>query len=397
MLSKKLKALAVLFLLLFTIVALIGCGQETPEQESSGDSGPSGSGGGTPASGGKIILGWVSPLTGTAANQGQQLLDGANLAVKEINEAGGINGKMLELDPQDDKSDPKEAANIATKFTSDDRILGVVGNYNSSCALAGFPIYNEAGLPMITVGTSPVITEQHGPYCFRLAVTDAFQGKYVTEWLFEDGFSKPAILYENNDYGRGLMEVVEAEVKNLGGEVAIKETYMMGETKDFTAILTKVKASDADCLFIAGLYNEGALITKQARQLGIDLPVYSNEALFEQIYIDLAGEAAEGTKVCGLLVPSDPDPVVQKFFTAYDKEYGKLAGTFSAFGYDMVKIFARAIEEVGEDREKITEYLKNMPEYEGASGRITFDEEHDAVRPTLKRIIVRNGNFELVQ
>ena len=154
------------------------------------------------------------------------MLDGANLAVKEINAVGGINGKMLKLAPQDDKSDPKEAANIATKFTSDDRIIGVIGNYNSSCALAGFPIYNEAKLPMITPGTSPVITEQHGPYGFRIAVTDAFQGKFITDWMFEDGFSKPAVIFENNDYGRGLMEVVVEEVETLGGEVPINETYI---------------------------------------------------------------------------------------------------------------------------------------------------------------------------
>jgi len=346
---------------------------------------------------GEIVIGWVAPLTGTAANQGEQMLNGAKLAVKEINDAGGIDGKLIKLLPQDDKSDPKEAASIATKFTSNDSIVAVLGNYNSSCALAGFPIYNEAKLPMITVGTSPLITQQHGPYCFRLSVTDAFQGVFVTDWLVEDGFKKPAILYENNDYGRGLMEVVEAEVKKLGGEVPIKETYMLGETKDFTGLLTKVKVSDADCLFIAGLYNEGALIAKQARQLGINLPFYSNEALFEQIYIDLAGEAAEGTKVCGLLIPTDPDPIIQKFINDYKTEYGKVAGTFAAFGYDGVKLLARAFGEVGPDREKIKDYLENMPEFPGVSGLITFDENHDAVRPTLKKLIVKQGNFELVE
>jgi len=390
--SKKWTAILAILLLAIAVLVLPGCGQQATEQESS-DAGESESA----ASGEKIILGWVAPLTGTAANQGQQMLDGANLAIKEINDAGGINGRMIELVPQDDKSDPKEAANIATKFTSDDKMVGVIGNYNSSCALAGIPIYNEAKLPMITVGTSPVITQQHGPYVFRLSVTDAFQGKFVTDWMFEDGFKKPAIIFENNDYGRGLMEVVEAEVKTLGGEVPIKETYMLGETKDFTAILTKVKATDADCLFIAGLYNEGALMAKQAKQLGINLPIYSNEALFEQIYIDLAGDAAEGTKVCGLLIPTDPDPIVQKFVTDYDANYSKVAGTFSAFGYDTAKVFAKAIQEVGPDREKIKSYLETMPEFEGVSGKITFDKEHDAVRPSLKKLIVKDGKFELVQ
>jgi branched-chain amino acid transport system substrate-binding protein len=344
-----------------------------------------------------IVIGWVAPLTGTAANEGQQLFDGASLAIKEINDAGGIDGRLLVLEPQDDKSDPKEAANIATKFTSNDKIVAVIGNYNSSCALAGIPIYNEAKLPMIQFGTSPVITKEHGPYVFRLSVTDAFQGKFVTEWAFADGYKNPALLFENNDYGRGLADVVESEMAALGGKIAIKETYMMGETKDFTGILTKVKDTDADSLFIAGLYTEGALIAKQAKQLGIDLPIYSNEALFEKIYIDLAGEAAEGTKVCGLLIPTDPNPIVQKFLTDYKAATNKDGGTFAAFGYDAAKIIAKAIETVGDDREKITEYLKTMPEFEGVSGNITFDSEHDAARSELKKLIVKDGSFELVQ
>lgn len=370
---------------------LVGC--STPAST------PASTDGTTPAAVAKedIVIGWVAPLTGTAANQGQQLLDGAKLAVKEINDAGGINGQMVVLDPQDDKSDPKEAANIATKFTANDKVMAVIGNYNSSCALAGFPIYNESKLAMITSGTSPVITKEHGNYGWRISVTDAFQGKFVTDWAFKDGMKKPALLFENNDYGRGLAGVVETEVAALGGSIPVKETYMMGETKDFTGILTKIKASDADCIFIAGLYTEGALIAKQARQLGIELPIYSNEALFEKIYIELAGAAAEGTKVCGLLIPTDPNPIVQKFLTDYKAATSNDGGTFAAFGYDTAKVIMNALLAVGPDREKINEYLKTMPEYAGVSGNITFDENHDAVRSELKKLIVKDGAFALVQ
>jgi branched-chain amino acid transport system substrate-binding protein len=374
----------VILLVFLTSIALVGCGGQQAGKEQGGG-------------GDKIVIGWVAPLTGTAANQGEQLLNGAKQAIEEINSAGGIDGKQLILDPQDDKSDPKEAANIANKFTSDSNVVAVIGNYNSSCALAGAPIYNEAKLPMITSGTSPVISKEHGEYVFRISVTDSFQGKYVTDWIFKDGFKKPALLYENNDYGRGLKEVVEKEVQNLGGSIPFEETYMMGETKDFTGILTKLKSTDADCLFIAGLYTEGALIAKQAKQLGINLPIYSNEALFEQVYIDLAGDAAEGTKVCGLLLPTDPDPVIQKFVNDYKSKFSKEGGTFAAFGYDTAKVIANAIKAVGPDREKIKEYLKTMPEYAGVSGKITFDKEHDAVRAELKKLIVKDKKFELVE
>lgn len=375
----------VMLILLFAFMMLVGCGQKATDDSS-------------PESEEKIYIGWVAPLTGACANDGQQMNNGAQLAVNEINAAGGINGKQVELVCQDDKSDPKEAANIATKFVSDNKLVAILGNYNSSCVLAGAPIYNEAKIPVVHVGTSPVITTEHGPYLYRTSVTDAFQGDFVTNWLFEESYKNPAILYENNDYGRGLMETVEKHVAALGGTVAIKETYMLGESKDFTGILTKVKSSGADSMFICGLYTEGALIAKQMKQLGMNLSLFGTDGLYEQSLIDLAGADAEGFRVSGLLLPTDPDQKIQDFVKNYQAAYGKMPGTYAAFHYDSMKLLAQAIGEVGPDREKINEYLAEMPHsFVGVTGEITFDQENDAVRTAMKKLIVKDGKWQLAE
>ncbi|ATW27901.1 ABC transporter substrate-binding protein [Candidatus Formimonas warabiya] len=385
----KQKLFVITLIVIFALIALAGCGQK--EATENGDNS-------TGTSADKIYIGWVAPLTGACANDGQQMQNGAQLAVNEINAAGGINGKQVELVCQDDKSDPKEAANIATKFVSDDRLVAVLGNYNSSCVLSGAPIYNEAKIPMVHVGTSPVITTEHGPYLFRISVTDAFQGEFVTKWLFEEGNKKPAILYENSDYGRGLMDTVEKQVASLGGTVADKETYELGQTKDFTGLLTKIKASGADSIFICGLYTEGALIAKQMQGLGISLPLFGTDGLYEQSLIDLAGQAAEGMKVSGLLLPSDPDQKIQDFVKNYQGAYGKVPGTYATFDYDAMNLLAQVITAAGADRQKIMDYLAKMPEaFVGVSGQVTFDENNDAVRTAMKKLTVKDGKWQIAE
>ncbi len=354
--------------------------------------------GGQGGGGNKIYIGWVAPLTGTSANDGQQMLNGAKLAAKEINNAGGINGKQIEITPQDDKSDPKEAANIATKFTANKRLVAVLGNYNSSCALSGAPIYDRAKLPMIHVGTSPVFTQQQHDYLFRISVTDAFQGSFVTQWMHEEGLKKVAVLYENDDYGRGLKDTVSNEITRLGGKVAGAQSYMLGETKDYMALLTNVKNSGADSIFIGGLYTEGALIGKQMQQLGLKLPVYGTDGLYEKSLIQLGGGAVEGWRVSGLFLPTDPDEKLQAFIKSYKDAYGDTPGTYAALDYDAMKLLGKAIQAVGTNREKLQAYLAKMPEaFSGVTGTITFDEHHDANRSKLQRLTVKNGQWQLYQ
>lgn len=354
--------------------------------------------GGSSDTGNTIKIGWVAPLTGSSADNGQQMLNGAKLAAKQINDAGGINGKQIEIVAQDDKSDPKEAANIANKFTGDKDIVAVLGNYNSSCGLSGAPIYTEAQLPIVHVGTSPAFTQQNYPYVFRISVTDSFQGEFVSNWMFEDKYKNAAILYENDDYGLGLKDVVTKKFTELGGKVAVAESYMLGETKDYTAVLTNVKNSGADVLFIGGLYTECALIAKQMKQVGLDIPIYGTDGIYENILIKLGGEAVEGVKASGLFSATDSDPLVSVFVKDYEAAYNSTPGTYAAFHYDAMKLVAEAIKQVGADRVKLQEFLDKMPApFTSVTGEIKFNDKNDAERPGMKRLIVKEGKWAVAQ
>lgn len=385
------KTLVFLFALFLVMWGATGCGSSNTKGSDNAQQGQS--------SGDKIYIGWVSPLTGVCADAGEQLQNGAKLAVKEVNDAGGIDGKQIELVFEDDKSDPKEAANIATKFASDDRLVAILGNYNSSCLLASGPIYNEAKLPVFHNATSAAVREQHGPYLFRIAVTDGFQGKLVTDWLFDLGYKKPAIIYEDDDYGRGMMGTVTDEVKAKGGTVTASETYLLNGSKDFTGILTKIKATNPDALYIGGMYNEGALIAKQMETVGLDLPIFASDALYEQSYINLAGTAAEGTRVCGIFLPTSTDPKVQAFIKAYKAAYGeeKTPGTYAALFYDAAHVFMQAIKEVGPDKEKIRDYIAKMPPYTGVTGQFTIDDQNDTIRAGMNKIICKDGKWQAAE
>jgi branched-chain amino acid transport system substrate-binding protein len=380
--KSKAPVCVVLVILLCSVLALAGCSK-------------SNSGG----SGGKTIgIGWVAPLTGTAADEGNQMLNGAKMAAKEINAAGGINGAQIVLTPQDDKSDPKEAANIATKFAADSSIVAVLGNYNSSCCLAEAPILNQAQLPIIICGTSPVFSTQDNPYVFRISLTDAFQGNFVTQWMYDEGARDVGILYENNDYGNGLKDVVSTKITQLGGKVAGAWSYDLGSTKDFTPLLTNLKGSKADTLFIGGEYTEGALICKQMQQLGIKLPIYGTDSLYETDLITLGGSAVEGFRVSGLFLPNSSDPKVAAFVSSYKAAYNATPGTYAALDYDAMKLLASAITAVGTDHQKLQAYLAAMPSpYSGVTGTFSFNEHHDAMRSSLQKLTVKNGQWVLYQ
>jgi branched-chain amino acid transport system substrate-binding protein len=381
--KSKAPVCVVLVILLCSVLVLAGC-----SKSNTGSS-----------TGGKTInIGWVAPLTGTAADDGNQMLNGAKMAAKEINAAGGINGAQIVLTPQDDKSDPKEAANIATKFTADSSIVAVLGNYNSSCVLAGAPIYDQSMLPIIHVGTSPEFSTMDLPYVFRISMTDAFQGGFVTDWLYSEGHKNVAIMYENDDYGNGLKNVVQSEIAKDGGKVAGTYSYDLGSTKDFTPLLTGIKGSGADSIFIGGLYTEGALICKQMQSLGMTLPVYGTDGLYETDLITLGGSAVEGIKVSGLFLPNSSDPKVAAFVSAYKTAYNSTPGTYAALDYDAMKLLASAITAVGTDHTKLQAYLAAMPSpYSGVTGNLSFDAHHDCQRPGVNKLTVKNGQWVIYQ
>ncbi|MDR1884657.1 MAG: ABC transporter substrate-binding protein [Synergistaceae bacterium] len=344
-----------------------------------------------------VKLGWYGPVSGAAAQDGQEGRNGAELAMEMINAAGGIGGKMLEIVFADDKSDPKEGANIATMFVSDGSIIGVSGPFNSSVMLAAAPIYNRGKLADVGWGvTSPMITTA-GDYIYRVQATDALEGDFMSRWILDEGFKKVAIVYENTDYGVGVRDVVRASVAKYGGEIVTEANYVQGQTKDFGSIIASLKQAAPDAVMTGSIYNEGALIISQARDLGFDAPFFGTDGFFSSGLLELGGAAVEGARCCSVFYHEVTSPKVREFIDAYTKKTGKTPGTWAALSYDSINVFAEVIKKTGAGtREEIKKGLDELGSWEGATGVMEFDENGD-VNKTLNKLIVKDGKFAIYQ
>ena len=407
-------SLVVFLVLVVCALAVAGCGSTTTTTAASGATtttaagGTTTTGGGavtttapatgttTAPSGGTVKLGAAGPYTGAIAQTGEMVKKAMQLAEEQCNAAGGINGKKLVVDYLDDKADPKEAAVVANKLAADASILGVVGHYNSSCTLAGAPIYAKAKVTELSYGsTSPAVTDA-GPYTFRNITTDAYDGAFVAQWTFDEGYKKIAILYENNDYGLGLANVYAAKIKALGGQVVMQEPYQLGETKDFSALLTKMKGLSPDALFIAGEYNESAMIIKQGIRLGLKPPVFGSNGLYSDALIQLGGADVEGVRVIGAFIASSASatPEAKAFIDAFTAKYGSAPDIWGAFAYDAMNLMIDAVKNAGESRDKINAWMTTVKDWKGATGITTFDANGDCLKEPLK-LVIKDGKFQL--
>lgn len=349
----------------------------------------------TAAATGTLKLGFAAPLTGASAQDGDSMKKGAQLAIDLANKAGGINGKKLEIAFEDDKSDPKEAASIANKFASDKSILAVLGHYNSSCTLAGAPIYNKAELVEISGGSSSPAVSAAGPYTFRTITTDAVQGKYLMEWAAKDeGYKSIAVIYENTDYGQGFLKIAEEQATALGVSIVAKEAYVLGQTKDFSSIVTKVKNAKPDVIMIGGLYNETALIAKQMQRSGYKAPIMGVDGIYSDALIQLGGDAVEGIMTTAFFHSSSTSKETQDFIAAYKAAYKEEPGTYAAYVYDAANIVIEALKKGATDRKGIMTYLTTLKDFKGVTGNTTFDVNGDSIKNPLK-LVVKGGKFEL--
>ena len=348
-----------------------------------------------------IGLGLCAPMSGGAASWGKKSEVGTKFAIERINARGGVvpKGKdkamMLELiEVADDKNDPREGASIAQRFIDNDKILIMIGPLTSSVALAQAPIMNKHGLTQFAIGaTAPAYTDA-GPYSFRLVPTDAFQGRYMAKWANAQGKWKTyAVIYVNDDYGRGLAEVFQTGLKEIGvseDNVVASEAYSPNDT-DFSVQLAKIKGLNPDALFIAGHYKEGALIARQARELLLNAQILGTDGIGHPEYIKVAGKAAEGTIYSGYFSLEDERPYIQQWAAEFKNKFGQDPGLVEAIANDCVEIAARAIEIGGDSRQDIANGLSSIgsdhPAVMGALGENQFDENGDMVRDMLMYVV----------
>jgi branched-chain amino acid transport system substrate-binding protein len=331
----------------------------------------------------------ASPFTGQLASFGEGVKNGAMLKGEEINAAGGINGKKVEIVLEDELCDPKEAATVATKLANDPDVAIVVGHLCSSATLAALPVYRDAKLPAISPASTNISIGKMSPYYFRNVYRDDFQGAFLAKYVSKVvGFKKVVIFYEVNDYSMGLMRAFMQEAQKAGIEVLGTEAYT-AETTDFKPQLTRFKMMKPDAIFIPGYAPQGTLIASQAVSLGLKVGFFGADGLDDELMVK--NPDAEGLFVTTPFLPDKAGPQATGFLKAYKEKYGIEPNWFAANTYDAVGLAAEAIKAVGTDREKIRGHLAGINSeekaYDGVTGKTYFDENGDCLKPAFVKMI----------
>ena len=353
----------------------------------------------------EVRVGVAGPLTGNAAAFGEMIRRGAELKAKEINAAGGVNGMKLTLIFGDDAGTEKEARAVATRFATDRRILAVVGHFNSSCSLAGKPIYAENGIVELSPGSTNVSVCEGSDWTFRNLYRDDFQGEFIAKYIKNvlTELQSVGVLFDNDDYGRGLKDAFTAEAEMIGLNIVAAEAYDRDNT-DFKAQLTSIKAKDPDAIFVSGLYSQAALIVKQAREAGITAQFFGADGVDSPDFLEIAGTAAEGTYLTTPFTFGAGGEEALKVAQAFETEFGVPPDTWAALTYDAVGMIAEAIEKtynkevlLSENRKAIRDHLASLdtPEegYKGITGLTYFDKNGDTLNKPAYVKIVKDGKF----
>jgi branched-chain amino acid transport system substrate-binding protein len=343
----------------------------------------------------KVRIGVFMSTTGSTANFGISSVNGITLAADEINAAGGINGKKVELLVQDDRSDASEAATIVTKFVTQDMVHAVLGEVASSRSIAAAPIAQNAQVPMLTPSsTNPEVTKK-GDFIFRSCFIDPYQGAAIAQFAAKTlGAKTAAIMVDRkNDYSTGLEKVINETFAKFGGKIVATQSYQEGD-QDFNAQLTSLKGSNPEVIFVPGYYNDVGLIAKQARDKGITVPLIGGDGWDSEQLYKIGGTALNGSYFTNHYSPFDTDPRVVKFVSDYKARYGSTPDALAATAYDAANIMFDAIKRSkslsGPD---IRDSLKATKDFPGVTGAVTFNAQRDAVKPIVMIEIKDGGTY----
>jgi branched-chain amino acid transport system substrate-binding protein len=348
--------------------------------------------GGDAAASDTIKIGANLELTGAVAAFGQSQLQGVKLAVEEINAAGGVDGKKIELIEQDNATKQEESTRIATKLITESKVHVLLGAAISSDTLAAVQIANDKKVPMLTPSaTNSDVTfnskkNKLNEYVFRVCFTDPFQGKVMADFSTQKLSAKKAVIYIDNssDYSKGLSKSFREAFTKGGGTIVGEESYQTKDT-DFKAVLTRIKTLNPDVIFVPGYYEEVGKIVKQAREMGINAPMMGGDGWDAPQLVDIAGkDALQNTFISNHYSPEDPDPKVKKFVDAYKAKYNAVPDAMAVLGYDGIYMIADAVKRAGAvDREKIKNALAETKDFQGVTGKIELDKNHDPVKAAV--------------
>lgn len=340
-----------------------------------------------------IKIGAVLPLTGDIAEYGIRCKKGIDVAVEEINSAGGIKGKKIQIIYEDSKGIPKEGVSALQKLISIDKVQAVIGAVASSVSLAMVPVADKNKVVLFSPASSSPKLTGISRYFFRNWPSDVFEASTMAEYVFvKMGLRKIAILYVNNDYGLGLKNEFEKKFEEMGGEIVLVESYEQNDS-DFRTQLTKIKSRNPDAIYLAGYHKEMAFATKQIRELGLKAQILADADYAVAELLKIAGGSAEGAIFATPEYdPNSENQPVKEFAEKFRRTYGNDPSIFEANGYDALKIITKAISEGAKNGEEIAQKISNLKDYPGASGLTSYDKNGEVIKPaTIKT--VRNGQF----
>jgi branched-chain amino acid transport system substrate-binding protein len=333
----------------------------------------------------EIRVGHYASLSGSEATFGQSTDNGIRLAVDAINGAGGIHGKKVRLITYDDRGDAKEAGTAVTRLINRDQVAAVLGEVASGLSLAGAPICQQSGIPMVTPSSvAPEITAV-GDRIFRVCFTNRFQAYACAKFAHDDLKAQTAaILYDQKlPYSVGLADEFQKQFTTLGGRITTRVSYQEGD-QDFAAQLTSIRGTNPDVVFIPGYYTDVANIAVQARKLGIRVPLLGGDGWDSAKLAEIGGAAIEGAYFASHYCQQDPRARVQEFLKDYRTQFGTAPDAMAALGFDAASILFAAMQQApSQAGADIAAALASTKNFDGVTGRISIDAERNAVKPAV--------------
>jgi branched-chain amino acid transport system substrate-binding protein len=378
------------FTALAVSLLLIGCNKSSSPS--------AGSGNGSSSASSVIKVGEFASLTGKEAAFGQSSHMGTALAVDDLNAAGGVLGKQVQLITEDDQSQAGQPSTDVRKLISDDGVVAILGEVASSRSLEAAPVCQQDQIPMISPSsTNPKVT-QVGDYIFRVCFIDPFQGTVMANFGTKTLKLKTAAVLTDvsSDYSEGLAKFFKESFTASGGKIVAEQNYSGGD-KDFSAQLTAIKAANPDGVFVPGYYTEVGLIVLQARQLGLNVPLFGGDGWDGKPLVSIGGQALEGTYFSDHFSPEDTNSVVQDFVKKFQAKFNSTPDAMAALGYDSAMLLADAMKRAGTtDGPKVRDALAATKNFPGVTGNITIDADRNASKPAVI-IEIKNGQYSYVQ
>ncbi|GAB6157387.1 ABC transporter substrate-binding protein [Desulfotomaculum varum] len=374
---KKFRFAALLAVMVMLAVLAAGCGSGGAQQEQKA------------ASADEIVIGGNFELSGNVATFGTAAANGAELYFDEVNAAGGVLNKKIKFVKLDNKSDATEAANVATRLITQDKVAAILGATTSGDTLGFIQVAADNKIPVLTTSaTNPDVTvdpntKQVREYVFRACFIDPFQGTVMANFAIKDLQAKTAVVYVDNNspYSKGLAQFFKESFTKQGGKILGEEAFVP-EDQDFKATLTKIKGLNPDVVYCPGYYEQVGKIVKQGREVGITVPFLGGDGWDSPKLAEIAGEKAlNNTYFSNHYSSEQDDPNVKAFVEKYKAKYGQVPDSMAALGYDAAILIVDAIKRSGDGTpEKIKEALKATKDVQAVTGKLSFDENHNPIK-----------------